>query len=163
MKTDKLGIMRNPHLAKLTSGYLFPEIQKRTRAFQEAHPNAKLINLGIGDTTHPLPPYVADSMATAAKELATTSGYRGYGPEQGQEPLRKSICQTLYPTLSWEEVFVSDGAACDIGRLQLLFGAQASVTIQNPTYPAYFDSAIIQGMPSAQLWECHPENQFFPI
>ncbi len=162
MLAEKGAVPRNPHIAKLTSGYLFPEIQRRTKAFQTQHPEAQLINLGIGDTTRPLAPFVANAMAACAKELATVEGYSGYGPEQGQEALRRAIASAFYPNLSWEEVFVSDGAACDIGRLQLLFGANSSIAIQNPTYPAYFDSAVIQGMPSATLLECHPGNGFFP-
>ena len=153
---------RNPNIAKLATGYLFPEIQQRTKRFQAKHPEAKLINLGIGDTTRPLSPHVAQAMASAAMELATEKGYRGYGPEQGQQSLRRAIASAFHPQLSWEEIFVSDGAACDIARLQLLFGSQVSVAIQNPTYPAYFDSAVIQGMPAATLLECHPQNCFFP-
>lgn len=162
MNSSIPGIHRNPHFAKLSTGYLFPEIQRRTRAFQAKHPEAQLINLGIGDTTRPLPTHIADAMARAAKDLATLEGYSGYGPEQGQEALRRAIANAFYPNLSYDEIFVSDGAACDIGRLQLLFGSQASVAIQNPTYPAYFDSAVIQGMATAALWECHPGNHFFP-
>ena len=45
----------NDHYLKLKASYLFPEIARRVAAFGEAHPGAKLIRLGIGDVTQPLP------------------------------------------------------------------------------------------------------------
>lgn len=43
--------------------------------FLAANPDAKLISLGIGDTTHPLPGPIADAMANYAKGLGTLEGY----------------------------------------------------------------------------------------
>lgn len=37
----------------------------------------QVISLGIGDTTEPLPKYIADAMAKAAAGLATPAGYSG--------------------------------------------------------------------------------------
>ncbi|MBP2679318.1 MAG: dapL, partial [Deltaproteobacteria bacterium] len=45
----------NEHYLKLKAGYLFPEIGRRVRAFAAANPSAKVIRLGIGDVTRPLP------------------------------------------------------------------------------------------------------------
>lgn len=53
------------------------QIARRRRAHQEAHPDAQIISLGIGDTTEPLPQYIADAMAKAAAGLATREGYSG--------------------------------------------------------------------------------------
>jgi LL-diaminopimelate aminotransferase len=39
-----------------------------------ANPDAKLISLGIGDTTHPLPAPIADAMAAYCKGLGTLEG-----------------------------------------------------------------------------------------
>jgi LL-diaminopimelate aminotransferase len=56
---------------------LATQIARRRRAHQEAKPDAKIISLGIGDTTEPLPQYIADAMAKAAAGLATREGYSG--------------------------------------------------------------------------------------
>ncbi|MFN2427924.1 MAG: LL-diaminopimelate aminotransferase, partial [Candidatus Binatia bacterium] len=45
----------NDNYLKLAAGYLFPEIGRRVRAFQEANPGAPIIRLGIGDVVLPLP------------------------------------------------------------------------------------------------------------
>ena len=88
--------IRNPHLAKLNAGYLFPLIAKRKKAFLEKNPDVKLISLGIGDTTEPIPSFIAEEMKKVAAGLATTEGYSGYGPEQGCPHLRKAIAEKLY-------------------------------------------------------------------
>ncbi|UCE08723.1 MAG: LL-diaminopimelate aminotransferase, partial [bacterium] len=48
----------NENFLKLQAGYLFPEIGRRKRAFQEANPDAEIISMGIGDVTQPLAPAV---------------------------------------------------------------------------------------------------------
>ena len=52
----------NDHYLKLRASYLFSETGRRVREFQAAHPDAKLIRLGIGDVTQPLPPAVVRAM-----------------------------------------------------------------------------------------------------
>lgn len=161
-------VKRNPHFAKLKSGYLFPEINKRKQAFLKRCPDAKLISLGIGDTTQPLAAHVASCLHQASAAFATPQGYFGYGPEQGELPLRKSLAEVLYKGLvAPEEVFVSDGAKCDIGRLQILFGSYATIAVQNPTYPVYVDTGIMVGQTerneqSIVYMPCLPKNDFFP-
>jgi hypothetical protein len=66
---------RNPNLAKLISGYLFPEIHKRKVAFMEQNPGAKVISLGIGDTTEPIPVSIARGLSEAAQRLGTPKGW----------------------------------------------------------------------------------------
>ena len=46
----------NEHYLKLAGGYLFPEIARRVAAFSEVNPKQKVIRMGIGDVTEPLPP-----------------------------------------------------------------------------------------------------------
>lgn len=154
---------RNPEFSKLHSVYLFPQIQERKREFLARYPQIQLISLGIGDTTQPLPPPIAEAMARKAKEFGTAVGYSGYGPEQGLTALREKIAATFYPLrISAEEIFISDGAKCDIGRLQLLFGRQVSVAIQDPSYPVYKDGSVLQGVATISSLPCMPENNFFP-
>ena len=148
----------------IKTNYLFPEINKRKNELLKKNPNAKLIDLGIGNTTLPLTPHIAEALTSAAKSLSTKEGYSGYGDEQGMSELREKIAETYYKnSCSSSEVFVSDGAKCDIARLQIMFGYNASITIQNPVYPAYFDSSIIAGRSQKiSYFECTPENNFFP-
>lgn len=165
---------RNPHLAKLQAGYLFPEIHKRKKAFLEKHPGAHLISLGIGDTTEPIPPYVTGSLQQEAERLGTIEGYSGYGPEQGRPSLRETIAKHVYgDRIHYDEVFVSDGSKCDIGRLQVLFGSSAKIAVQDPSYPVYVDTSVILGQTGPfdalqrryrgiTYMPCLPENGFFP-
>lgn len=76
-------------------------------------------------------------MRDAAAGLGTQSGYSGYGAEQGRPELRKAVCDRFYAScgLKPEEVFISDGSKCDIGRLQMMFGKEVSVALQDPAYP----------------------------
>lgn len=156
-------LKRNPDLAKLKAGYLFPEIFKRKVAFLEKNPHAKLISLGIGDTTEPIPSLVVEGLVESAAKLGTKSGYTGYGTDQGDLPLREAICTKLYKNkVKPEEMFLSDGAKCDIGRLQVLFGSDLSVAVQDPAYPVYVDTTLISGKKSLDFLPCFPENKFFP-
>ena len=103
-------IPRNPALAALRAGYLFPEITRRRRAFQEMNPGAKVISLGVGNTTEPLTPHVARGLVHEAERLGTREGYSGYGDEQGLPELRAKIAEVLYNgRVKPDEVFVSDG------------------------------------------------------
>ncbi|HBG66754.1 MAG TPA: LL-diaminopimelate aminotransferase [Treponema sp.] len=165
-------IERNSGFANLSAGYLFPEVAKRRRAYQEAHPDAKIISLGIGNTTEPLTPHIAKAMADYAASLGTKEGYSGYGDEQGLSELRGKIAEVLYPGMAGaDEVFVSDGAKCDIARIQTLFGRNVPVAVQDPAYPVYVDGSVIVGAAGkscASGYEgitylpCTAENSFFP-
>jgi LL-diaminopimelate aminotransferase len=165
---------RNPNIAKLHSAYLFIEIARRRKAFTESNPGAKIISLGIGDTTHPLTPHISNEMSKAILAMQTKEGYTGYGDDRGVFELRKKISEVFYNgKVSPEEMFISDGAKCDIGRLQLMFGKNSSVAVQDPTYPAYVDNAVISGSTGGYNFDakqfngitympCTPENNFFP-
>jgi len=169
------GVTRNANIAKLQAGYLFPEIGRRRSAHLESKPDAKIISLGIGDTTEPVPMPVVDGMVKAAQGLGTLSGYSGYGAEQGQGPLREKIAQRFYPggEVDSSEIFVSDGSKCDISRLQLLFGSGRTVAVQDPSYPAYVDTSVMvghsgeydaasEGYGGIKYLSCTKDNGFFP-
>ena len=166
---------RNENFGKLTAGYLFPEIGRRRREHLEKNPDAKIISLGIGDTTEPLPRPIAEGLSNASLGLATREGYSGYGAEQGMPPLRKRIGEVFYNNLPIEadEIFVSDGSKCDIGRLQLVFGPNVTVAVQDPSYPVYVDTSVLMGMTGSfdksisqykgiEYMLCNPGNDFFP-
>ena len=78
----------NDNYLKLAGSYLFRETAHRTAAYKEAHPEADVISLGIGDVTLPLPDACIQAMHKAVDEMANASTFRGYGPEQGYSLLR---------------------------------------------------------------------------
>jgi LL-diaminopimelate aminotransferase len=139
----------NQHYRKLQSSYLFSDIAKRVAIFQEANPNKKIIRLGIGDVTQPLPPACIAAFHAAVDEMGTEAGFRGYGPEQGYDFLREASAQNDYQAvgadISADEIFVSDGAKCDTGNFQELFASDAKIAVPDPVYPVYVDTNVMAG------------------
>lgn len=139
----------NDNFLKLKAGYLFPEIARRVTAFTQAHPEANVIRLGIGDVTEPLPAAVIEAMHKAVDEMAGRSTFRGYGPEQGYDFLRNAIAQYDFQArgcnVAADEIFVSDGSKCDTGNILDIFGAKNSVAMQDPVYPVYVDTNVMAG------------------
>ena len=71
----------------------------------------RIISLGIGDTTQPIPDHILNGLVESATKLGTKEGYSGYGAEQGMGDLRAKIADKLYNGIIKDsEVFVSDGA-----------------------------------------------------
>ncbi|MDR2576273.1 MAG: LL-diaminopimelate aminotransferase [Treponema sp.] len=138
-------IQRNPCIANLKAGYLFPEIARKRREYASAHPGAKIISLGVGNTTEPILPHVNNGLVEGAKRLGTVEGYSGY-QDEGLQSLREKISAVFYNgKFNANEIFISDGAKCDIGRLQLLFGKSTPVAVQDPSYPVYVDGSVLIG------------------
>jgi LL-diaminopimelate aminotransferase len=47
--------------------------------------------------------------------------------------------------VSPEEIFISDGAKCDVGNVQELFASDIRVAVQDPVYPVYVDTNVMAG------------------
>ena len=141
--------LANAHYLKLKAGYLFPEIARRVRAFTEAHPQARVIRLGIGDVTRPLVPAVVEAFHRAVDEMARPETFRGYGPEQGYDFLIEVIRERVYRPLGVElkasEIFVSDGSKCDTANILDIFALENRVAICDPVYPVYNDTNVMVG------------------
>jgi len=168
----------NSNYLKLKAGYLFPEINRRVKAFCDAHPDGaqRLIRCGIGDVTEPLPLAVRKAMHAAVDELGERSSFRGYGPEQGYEFLRQAIAEGDYRSrgldVANDEVFVSDGSKCDCGNILDIFGSENTIAVMDPVYPVYVDTNVMAGHtgdPDAQgvypglvYLVCNAENGFVP-
>jgi LL-diaminopimelate aminotransferase len=139
----------NEHYLKLKSSYLFSEIARRLREFQAAHPDARIIRLGIGDVTQPLPPAVIRALHEAVDEMARAETFRGYGPDAGYEFLIALIAKHDYGArgvnIAPDEIFVSDGSKSDSGNIQEIFAADATVALTDPVYPVYMDSNVMAG------------------
>ena len=143
----------NENYLKLKASYLFSDIAKRIRAFTEAHPDARIIRLGIGDVTQPLPPAVIKAMHEAVDEMGKAESFRGYGPDYGYDFLISLIAKHDYGargvSVSPDEIVVSDGSKSDSGNIQEIFAADATIALTDPVYPVYMDSNVMAGRTGA--------------
>ncbi len=138
----------NSHYLSLQKNYLFTEIAQKVRAYKEAHPDKKVISLGIGDVTKPLVPAVIKALHEAVDEMGEAATFHGYGPEQGYDFLRAALVKEyahLGVALDADEVFIGDGAKSDIGNFQELFDSSCQVAVTDPVYPVYVDSNAMGG------------------
>lgn len=139
----------NTHLASLPGSYLFAEIANRVQAYTAAHPQNKVLRLGIGDVTLPLAPHVAQAFGQAARDMGTAAGFHGYPPGDGYEFLIDAIIQKDYAArgvaLDRDEVFISDGAKTDASAIQELFAPDAVIALTDPVYPVYVDANAMAG------------------
>ncbi|HPX60678.1 MAG TPA: LL-diaminopimelate aminotransferase [Deltaproteobacteria bacterium] len=139
----------NDNYLKLKAGYLFPEIGRRVREFSAANPQARIIRLGIGDVTQPLPPAIIKAFHDAVDDLATSERFAGYGPEQGYEWLANAVIEKSYNKLGVQlkasEIFISDGSKCDCANILDIFGMDNVIAIGDPVYPVYNDTNVMIG------------------
>jgi len=139
----------NDHYLKLAAGYLFPEISRRMGLFTKAHPKADVIKLGIGDVVLPLASAVREAMHLAIDEMATTDGFRGYGPSEGYDFLREAIARNDFASrgvaIDASEIYTSDGSKCDSANIQEIFAADATLAVSDPVYPVYVDTNVMAG------------------
>lgn len=167
----------NNQFNKLPGSYLFAEINRRITKYQEAHPEAKILRMGIGDVTRPLPPTVIKAMHEAVDEMSNGETLKGYGPEQGYAFLRELIVQHDYASrgveLAADEIFVSDGAKSDTANIVDLFSNDVRIAVTDPVYPVYVDSNALAGRAGDYLAEsgqwsqltylpCSQSNDFIP-
>lgn len=139
----------NTNYLELQGSYLFSTIAKKVADYKEKNPQADIIRLGIGDVTQPIAPAIIKALHQAVDEMGTAEGFHGYGPEQGYEFLRSAIAKNDYQALGCEidadEIFVSDGAKCDVGNIQEIFGIENVVAVCDPVYPVYVDTNVMAG------------------
>ncbi|WP_173385930.1 LL-diaminopimelate aminotransferase [Ruminococcus flavefaciens] len=155
----------NENFLELKESYLFSEVAKRVSTFKEKHPERSVIRLGIGDVTLPLGKAVVEAMHKAADEMGKAETFRGYGPEQGYDFLRKAIAghyRSFGVELDIDEIFVSDGAKSDTGNITDLFGRDNTVLIPDPVYPVYVDTNTMNSRNIVYI-NGTAENDFLPM
>ncbi|MDE5903083.1 MAG: LL-diaminopimelate aminotransferase, partial [Muribaculaceae bacterium] len=166
----------NQNFSRLPESYLFSEVARRIREFKGANPESEVIRMDIGDVSLPLPECVVEAMRRAAAEMGESSTFHGYGPEQGYDFLREAVARTDYndrgiPTISPDDIFISDGAKSDLANLGDIFGTDVRPAVVTPAYPVYIDSNVLAGrggMPENGLWSgisfltAGPESGFLP-
>lgn len=165
----------NENFLKLQKNYLFADIAQKVAAYKEAHPEAKIIRLGIGDVTRPLAPSVIKALHKAVDEMGCADTFRGYGPEHGYEFLRRAIVENDFATrginLDEDEIFINDGAKSDTGNFGDILGTDNSICVTDPIYPVYIDSNVMGGRAGEVtdgIWSkitycpCTAANDFVP-
>lgn len=137
----------NENFLKLQDSYLFSTINKKLNEYMKKNPKADIIKMGIGDVTRPIPKVIIDAIKNATDEMQDEKTFKGYGPEQGYEFLRKKIVENEYQEMGIDisEIFISDGAKCDVSNIVELFDIDVKVAITDPVYPVYLDSNVIYG------------------
>lgn len=157
--------MINTNYANLKNNYLFSTVAEKVRVYSEAHPQADIIKLGIGDVTKPLAKTVIQALHDAVDENAKAETFMGYGPEQGYAFLREALADyygKLGADIDADEVFVSDGAKSDIANILDVFSKDCHVVIPDPVYPVYLDTNVMDGRKVSFL-NANEGNNFLPM
>lgn len=159
-----LNIKLNENFFNVKKSYLFSEIAKRVKEYSEKNPDKKIIRLGIGDVTLPLPRVAVTALKKAADEMGSAATFRGYAPEYGYDFLREKIAdyyKRFSVSRNSEEIFVSDGAKSDVGNIVDILGDN-EILIPDPVYPVYLDSNVMSGH-KISLLKGTRENGFLPM
>ena len=155
----------NNNYNNLEESYLFSTVAKKVSEFAQDNPDKKIIKLGIGDVTLPLCTAVITALHKAVDEMSFQSTFKGYGPEQGYDFLRKSI-KNYYTRrnvdLDIDEIFISDGAKSDLGNILDLFDKDNVVLVPDPVYPVYVDTNIMAGR-KVVFVDAKQDNKFLPM
>ena len=155
----------NQNYCNLKESYLFSQIAHKVAEFTAAHPEKKIIKMGIGDVTLPLAPAVIEAMQKAVAEMSVKETFRGYGPEQGYDFLHEAIARYYAGfgvSVASDEIFVSDGAKSDCGNMTDIFSNDNVILIPDPVYPVYLDTNVMCGRKIIYM-QGKPENDFLPM
>ena len=155
----------NAAYGQLAPAFFFTEIGERVAADQAAHADRQLLRLGVGDVTGPLVPEVMEALRRAVGEQGRLETFHGYLPETGTDFMKAAV-SSYYGRrgveLSPEEIFISSGAADDLGAIGNLFSADVRVLVAEPAYPAYVDTSRMAGRRIMHLMG-NRENGFLPL
>lgn len=138
----------NKNFENLVPNYLFAEIAKRVNDYCKANPDKKVIKLGIGDVTLPIPQIAVDAMKKGAEDLGKKETFKGYPDYEGYEFVRKAVADyyaTFGVSIDPSEVLITDGAKSDSSNIQDIFDKDNTVLVTDPVYPVYVDSNIMAG------------------
>ncbi len=158
-----MNIKTNGNFADIKETYLFSEIGSRVRTYEANNPGKKIIRMGIGDVTRPLPAVVVEAMVKACEEMGVEETFRGYPPEYGYDFIKDAVSghySKLGVSIDPASVFISDGAKSDLGNIVDILGKN-KVIIPDPVYPVYVDSNIMNGN-SISYINGTKENGFLP-
>ena len=124
----------NKNYQKIKKNYIFTEISNKKDKYLKENQKAKIIDLGIGDVTLPLGKNLVKVMEKALAEQAHRSTFKGYPPENGYDFLKDQIIKYYKRRnveLNRKDVFVSNGACCDVTNILDLFNKNTTL-IRHP-------------------------------
>lgn len=166
----------NEFFLELPGESMFSDVAKKINTFKVIRPNAELIDMGINDVTSPLPSPVVEAMHRAVDDMADSTTFHGYGPEQGYEFLREAIVKNDFNPrgihLMPNEVFINDGVKSEIGNIGDVLRADNTIGVIDPIYPIYIESNVISGRAGVfnhGKWSnvcylnCNENNGFTPM
>lgn len=157
----------NENFGLLPESYLFSEVARRVKVFQDENPDVKVIRMGIGDVTRPLCKAAIEAMHRAVEDEAATETFHGYGPEQGYAFLRDKISEWDYAKrgidISPDEIFIGDGAKSDLGNFFDILDQHNIVAVTDPVYPVYVDTNVMGGRGGRRNGEHHEGIIYIPI
>ncbi len=155
----------NLNFNNIGESYLFAEVANRVAAYSKAHPDKKVLKLGIGDVTLPLAPAVISALHSAVDDMSKSETFKGYGPYEGYGFLRENI-QNYYRengvSVALSEIFVSDGAKSDLGNILDIFSKENVVLVPDPVYPVYVDTNVMAGRKVIYA-DATEQNGFLPM
>jgi LL-diaminopimelate aminotransferase len=152
----------NKNFDNLVPNYLFAEVAKRTNEYCKANPDKKVIRLGIGDVTLPLPKIAVEALKKGAEDLGKKESFKGYPDYEGYEFVRQAVAdyyKTFGVKIDASEVLITDGAKSDSGNIGDIFDKDNVVLVTDPVYPVYVDSNIMAGR-EIKLAGCNEGNNF---
>ena len=155
----------NPYYVNLKDSFLFYETKARAEAFEAAHPERRVLRLGIGDVTLPLAPVVIEALHKAVEEQARKETFQGYMPELGKDFMKRAAAANYARrgvAVDPEEVFVCYGIGDDLGAIGGLFARENRVAVVEPAYPAYVDTNLMAGREIIPIPGTE-ENGFLPL
>lgn len=155
----------NENYLNLKESYLFSEIAHRVAAYTAAHPDKKVIRLGIGDVTLPIGSNVIKALHEGVDAQASSETFKGYGPEQGYDFVRNAVVEYYARngvSIDAKEIFISDGAKSDTGNITDLFAQDNVILIPDPVYPVYVDTNVMNGRNITYI-NANAENNFLPM
>ena len=168
-------IQVNNNFQELPAVYLFTQISRIIAKYKEDKNAIPLIRMDIGDIPGPIANCVSSAMHKAIDDLTSTETFKGYGPEQGYSFLRDIISEKDYKErgveISPSEIFISDGAKCDLGNLGDILSKDCKIAVMDPSYPVYVDDNVIDGREGKRegnrysgitYLECKIEKDFSP-
>ena len=155
----------NAAYGQLPPAFFFTRIIETVSTYAAAHPDQRLLKLGVGDVHGPLAPVVVEAMHRAVRDQSEATTFRGYVSETGTRFMKAAVTDYYRGygvALSPEEVFISSGAADDLGAVGNLFSRDARVLVTEPAYPAYVDTNRMAGREIVRLSGTR-ENGFLPL
>ena len=155
----------NSAYGQLPPAFFFSRLTETIADYAAAHPGQRLLRLGVGDVTGPLAPVVIEALHRAVSEQARAATFHGYLPETGLDFFREAVAAYYgrqNVSVPPEDVFVSSGAADDLGAIGNLFSPSARVLVVEPAYPAYVDTNRMADREILHVMG-NRENGFLPL